>query len=74
MMMTKGAAVCDIIYSPPETMLLARAKALGLSTLNGLGMLIYQAVFALEEFTDVKIDAQEVLPAVKAALNEAMNA
>ena len=70
----KGAAVCDIIYSPPETMLLARAKALGLSTLNGLGMLIYQAVFALEEFTDVKIDAQEVLPAVKAALNEAMNA
>ncbi len=33
-------------------MLLARAKALGLSTLNGLGMLIYQAVFALEEFTD----------------------
>ena len=55
-------------------MLLARAKALGLSTLNGLGMLIYQAVFALEEFTDVKIDAQEVLPAVKAALNEAMNA
>ena len=70
----KGAAVCDIIYSSPETMLLARAKALGLSTLNGLGMLIYQAVFALEEFTDVKIDAQEVLPAVKAALNEAMNA
>ena len=63
-----------LFYSPPETMLLARAKALGLSTLNGLGMLIYQAVFALEEFTDVKIDAQEVLPAVKAALNEAMNA
>lgn len=68
----KGAAVCDIIYSPPETMLLARARALGHPTLNGLGMLIYQAIFALEEFTDSKIDAQKVLPAVKTALDEAM--
>lgn len=53
-------------------MLLARARALGHPTLNGLGMLIYQAIFALEEFTDSKIDAQKVLPAVKTALDEAM--
>lgn len=67
-----GVPVCDIIYSPPETPLLCRAKELGHPTMNGLGMLIYQAIFALEEFTGTEIDAAAVMPSVKAALREAM--
>ena len=34
-----------------------RARELGHPTANGLGMLVYQAVFALEHFTDTTIDA-----------------
>ena len=52
-----GAAVCDLIYHPARTALLARAEDRGLTAMNGLGMLIYQAIFALEHFTGVSIDA-----------------
>jgi shikimate dehydrogenase len=38
-----SALVCDIIYNPLETALLAAAKARGNATVNGLGMLIHQA-------------------------------
>lgn len=64
------APVCDIIYSPPETALLQAARERGHKTINGLGMLIHQAIFALEEFTDTQIDAQTVMPCIKAALKE----
>lgn len=37
------AIVYDLIYDPPETALLKRARARGLRTLNGLPMLIEQA-------------------------------
>ena len=53
----REAAVFDLIYSPPETALLARARETGHRTANGLGMLLYQAVFALEHFTGTEIDA-----------------
>lgn len=63
-----GAAVCDLIYHPAETALLARARALGHPAMNGLGMLIYQAVFALEHFTDTRIDAAAMRSLVEAML------
>ena len=66
-----GAAVCDVIYAPAETELLRRARERGLRTLNGLGMLIWQAVFALEHFTQTPVDGKAVLPLVEAALGEA---
>jgi shikimate dehydrogenase len=37
-------AVADIVYAPLETPLLAAAKAQGLKTVEGLGMLLHQAV------------------------------
>jgi shikimate dehydrogenase len=37
------ALVCDIIYIPKETPLLAEARRRGNRTLNGLGMLLHQA-------------------------------
>ena len=63
-----GAAVCDLIYSPAETELLQRARTLGHTALNGLGMLIWQAIFALEHFTGEQIDGEAMLPLVEAAL------
>ena len=64
------APVCDIIYSPPETALLRAAREKGHRTVNGLGMLIHQAIFALEAFTGTQIDAQTVMPRIRAALKE----
>ena len=39
-----GALVADIVYVPLETPLLAAARRLGLRTVDGLGMLLHQAV------------------------------
>lgn len=68
----KAAPVCDLIYSPPETELLRRGREQGHRTINGLGMLIHQAIFALEAFTDTQIDAETVMPQVETALKKAM--
>lgn len=45
------AVVSDLIYHPAQTRLLAAAKSRGLSTQNGLDMLVHQAVVAFERWT-----------------------
>ena len=40
----REAAVADIVYNPLQTDLLAKAKARGQPTMDGLGMLMHQAV------------------------------
>ena len=62
------AVVYDAIYHPAETELLARAGGRGLKAFNGLGMLLYQAVFALEHFTDTNLDAQAMAALLKPLL------
>ena len=47
----QARAVYDMIYRPAETALLKAAKAAGCRTANGLGMLLYQGVKALELWT-----------------------
>ncbi|OIP37172.1 shikimate dehydrogenase [Candidatus Desantisbacteria bacterium CG2_30_40_21] len=47
----KRQIVYDIIYSPPETLLLQAAKARGARVMNGLGMLIHQGALAFEIWT-----------------------
>ena len=42
------AVVADVVYVPLETALLAAAKARGLKTADGLGMLLHQAVRGFE--------------------------
>lgn len=44
------AWMCDIVYNPLETGLLKRAKEAGLKTIDGLGMLMHQAIPAFEAF------------------------
>ena len=41
-------AVVDLIYNPTETLIMREAAAAGAKTVNGLGMLIAQAVFSAE--------------------------
>ena len=65
-----GAGVFDLIYSPPCTELLKRAGELGLRTANGSGMLVWQAVFALEQFTQTTLDGGAMAAAARAALEE----
>ena len=43
--------VCDIVYRPLETKLLADARVAGLTPIDGLGMLVQQGALALEAWT-----------------------
>lgn len=47
----RAGFVYDMIYRPPQTALLHSAKAAGCRTANGIGMLLYQGVRALEIWT-----------------------
>lgn len=46
-----GLLVCDVVYTPRRTVLLAEAAAAGCRTLPGLGMLAYQGAIAIEIWT-----------------------
>jgi shikimate dehydrogenase len=48
-----SATVFDLVYVPPETPLLAAARARGLRAANGSEMLIQQAAIAFERWTGV---------------------
>ena len=59
----KSAVVTDIVYAPLVTPLLADARARGLRTLDGLGMLLHQAVPGFEAWFGVR---PEVTPELRA--------
>lgn len=63
-----GAAVLDAVYAPPETSLLRKARETGHPAANGMGMLIHQAILALEHFTGEAIDVEKAKAAALAAL------
>jgi shikimate dehydrogenase len=56
--------VYDMIYNPPETRLLAEARALGLPTANGLSMLVHQGARALEIWSDTPVPVAAMKAAV----------
>ena len=47
----QAACVYDLLYNPPETKLMRRAREAGLQACGGLGMLVEQAALALELWT-----------------------
>ena len=50
------AAVCDIVYIPLETGLLAAARSRGNRCIDGLGMLLHQGRPGFEAWFGVKVD------------------
>ncbi|MBO8430051.1 shikimate dehydrogenase [Spirochaetes bacterium] len=66
--MPENSTVYDVIYNPKKTVLLKLAENIGLNTINGLDMFIYQAIAAQEiwlgktpDFKTMKIAALENL-------------
>jgi shikimate dehydrogenase len=59
-----SAVVADIVYTPLETTLLARARARGLRTADGLGMLLHQAVGGFERWFGVRPEVTAELRAL----------
>ena len=66
--LSRDAVVYDVIYNPKKTVLIKAAEKLGLRTITGLDMLIFQAVAAQElwfgntpDWKDMKIAALETL-------------
>lgn len=66
-LLPEAALVCDIVYNPLETRLLADAGARGNPTVNGLGMLLHQARPAFQAWWGV-------LPEITADLRAAIEA
>ena len=65
------AVVADIVYSPLQTELLAAARARGNRTVDGLGMLLHQAVPGFERWFGVRPD---VTPALRAHVAASLGA
>jgi len=59
-----GAVVADIVYSPLETALLTAARRRGLRTVDGLGMLLHQAVDGFARWFGVRPQVTEDLRAL----------
>ncbi len=49
-LLRSGQVVADIVYHPLETALLRAARAVGATTVDGLGMLVHQAVLQQERW------------------------
>lgn len=65
------ATVFDLVYVPPETPLLAAARARGLRAANGSEMLIQQGAIAFERWTGVGGMADVMRAAVEPLLSDA---
>lgn len=66
--------VADVIYNPLKTVLCRKAENRGIKSINGLYMLVSQAVLACELFTGNKLDAEAVCDGVyNEILNEKRN-
>ena len=63
--LSRDAVVTDLVYVPLETPLLAHARSIGCQTVDGLGMLLYQAAPGFERWFGMK-------PKVDSALREAV--
>ncbi len=52
--LSNSAIVTDIVYNPLKTSLLREAHALGLETVDGIGMLLHQAVPGFEKWFGIR--------------------
>ena len=66
----KHGLVCDLVYRPAETKLLAAARARGLAALGGLDMLIFQAILAMEFYLQRTLDRETLYNVIQTTLTE----
>jgi shikimate dehydrogenase len=66
--------VCDAVFNPPVTRLLALAKDRGMPVLDGLSMLVYQGVIGFELWTGTKAPEQVMKTALRSALLQEVGA
>lgn len=67
-LMPLHGTVIDIVYNPLQTKLLKEAEALGLKTVGGLPMLVWQGALAFEIWTGAKADIARMYAATKKQL------
>ena len=58
---SSDAVVTDLVYTPLETKLLAHARSIGCRTVDGLGMLLYQAVPGFERWFGTRPEVDDAL-------------
>lgn len=63
-----GVIACDLIYNPSPTMWLRQAAEKGARTLDGCGMLVHQAIRAIEWWTGLKPKSDPMLRALRESL------
>lgn len=61
----KGLKVYDLVYNPPGTKLLKKARKRNLKAANGIGMLLYQGALSFELFTGKKAPLSVMRAALK---------
>lgn len=69
-LLSRPAAVFDMIYNPPQTPLLRAATTLGLPTANGLAMLVHQGAKSLEHWSGIL--ATQTAPTMATAARAAL--
>ena len=57
--------VYDMIYNPPQTVLLRDARRLGMPAANGLSMLVHQAARSLSYWTQSEVPVQAMFSALQ---------
>lgn len=57
---TKLCGVIDAVYNPLSTVLVRRARAMGVPAEGGLYMLVAQAAFAVEHFLDTTVPREKI--------------
>lgn len=65
-----GQVLADIVYHPSPTPLVTAARDLGVTAVNGLGMLVHQAAHALRLWTGRDAPIVEMTAAAQAELGE----
>ena len=67
-LLRSGQVVADLVYHPLETALLAAARAAGCTPVDGLGMLVHQAVLQQEIWTGTRPDPSVMRAAAESEL------
>jgi shikimate dehydrogenase len=62
----RDSTVVDLVYKPRETAVLARARGLGVRTVDGLGMLLHQGALAFELWTHLHAPLPVMLSVLEA--------